>query len=275
MASLNEQEGFRPTGRRSKVGRCTLCGARARLTRAHVPPKAAFNNRPFSWGGTTADSQLVYGRPRLGGANLYAHCEPCRAATSPWDDEYIRWAYSFASVLVNSPWKGERTQIQGTLSGVRPGRFIRSALAGMTALAPKLLDSHPDLVQAVRQGTPSSPPDDLRFLVAVAPDGAAATVEGAHEALAVKMSFGDDDGSGWKTETAPTISTVIHFAPFSLLLADRQLAASLPHLDCTEWLELGVDQEADVQIVLPVVDLPKTPDAPVPVSMLQFAEARA
>lgn len=75
MTSLNEQEGFRPTGQRSKVGRCTLCGARAKLTKAHVPPKAAFNNRSFSWGGTTADSQLVYGRPRLGGANLYAHCE--------------------------------------------------------------------------------------------------------------------------------------------------------------------------------------------------------
>ena len=275
MTSLNEQEGFRPTGQRSKVGRCTLCGARAKLTKAHVPPKAAFNNRSFSWGGTTADSQLVYGRPRLGGANLHAHCEPCRAATSPWDDEYIRWAYSFANVLVNSPLKGERTQIVGTLSGVRPGRFIRSALAGMTALAPKLLDSHPDLVRAVRQGTPSSPTDDLRFLVAVALDGAAATVEGAHEALALKMSFGDEDGSGWKTETAPTISAVVHFPPFSLLLADRQLAASLPHLDCTDWLNLGVDDEANVQIVLPVVDLPKTPNAPFPVSMLRFAEARA
>ncbi len=275
MGGLNEQEGFRPTGQRSKVGRCTLCGARAKLTKAHVPPKAAFNNRPFSWGGTTANSQLVYGRPRLGGANLYAHCEPCRAATSPWDDEYIRWAYSFANVLVNSPFKGERTQIEGTLSGVRPGRFIRSALAGMTALAPKLLDSHPDLVRAVRQGAASSPTDDLRFLVAVAPDGATATVEGAHEALALKVSFDDGEGSGWKTEATPTISAVIHFAPFSLLLASRQLSASLPHLDCTEWLNLGVDQEANVQIVLPVVDLPKTPNGPVPVSMLRFAETRA
>lgn len=272
---MSEQEGFRPTGGRAKSGRCTLCGVRAKLTKAHVPPKAAFNNRAFSWGGTTADSQLVHGRPRLGGASLYAHCDPCRAATSPWDDEYIRWAYSFANVLLNSPWKGQRTQIEGTLNGVRPGRFIRSALAGMTALAPKLIDSHPELVQAVRQGVPSLPPDNLRFLMAVAPDGAAAIVEGAHEGLAVKMSLSDDGNSGWKTETAPTISAVIHFAPFSLLLADRQLVASLPHLDCTDWLNFGVYDEADVKVVLPVVDLPKTPNAPVPVSMLRFGEARA
>lgn len=269
---MSEQEGFRPTGGRAKSGRCTLCGVRAKLTKAHVPPKAAFNNRSFCWGGTTADSQLVHGRPRLGGASLYAHCDPCRAATSPWDDEYIRWAYSFANVLLNSPWKGQRTQIEGTLNGVRPGRFIRAAIAGMTALAPKLIDSYPGLVQAVRQGVPSSPPDDFRFMMAVAPDGAAAIVEGAHEGLAVKMSLSD---SGWKTETTPTISAVIHFAPFSLLLAHRQIVASLPHLDCTDWLQFGVDEEADVQIVLPVVDLSETPNAPVPVSMLRFGEARA
>ena len=99
---MSEQEGFRPTGGRAKGGRCALCGAQAKLTKAHVPPKAAFNKGSFSWGGTTGDSRLAHGRPRLGGASLYAHCEPCRASTSPWDDEYIRWAYSFANVLLNS-----------------------------------------------------------------------------------------------------------------------------------------------------------------------------
>ena len=139
---MSEQEGFRPTGGRAKSGKCALCGARARLTKAHVPPRAAFNNGSFSWGGTTAGNRLAHGRPRLGGASLYAHCEPCRAATSPWDDEYIRWAYTFAGNLLHSQWKGERTHIEGKLNEVRPGRFIRSALAGMTALTPKLIDSH-------------------------------------------------------------------------------------------------------------------------------------
>lgn len=272
---MSEQEGFRPTGGRAKGGRCALCGAQAKLTKAHVPPKAAFNKGSFSWGGTTGDSRLTHGRPRLGGASLYAHCEPCRASTSPWDDEYIRWAYSFANVLLNSQWKGQRTQVEGTLSEVRPGRFIRSALAGMTALAPKLIDSHPGLIRAVREGVPSPPPEDIRFLMAVAPDGAAAIVEGAHEGLAVQMSL-TQDGSGRRmTATVPTISAVMHFPPFSLLLADRQLVRSLPHVDCTEWLQLGVEDLADVQVVFPVVDLPRTTSAPVPVSMLRFNEARA
>lgn len=45
---MSEQEGFRPTGGRAKGGRCALCGAQAKLTKAHVPPKAAFNKGSFS-----------------------------------------------------------------------------------------------------------------------------------------------------------------------------------------------------------------------------------
>lgn len=272
---MTEQEGFRPTGVQDRTGRCTLCGDRAQLTKAHVPPKAAFNNGNFSWGGTTAGNRLARGRPRLGGARRYAHCQSCRAATSSWDDEYINWAYAFAGNLLHSEWKGERTHIEGQLNGVRPGRFIRSALAGMTALVPRLVDTHPDLVGAVRRGIPFTPPEDIRFLMAVVPDKAAAIVEGAHEGVAIQMSYGDGEDSLRTATSVPTISAVVHFPPFSLLLADRQLASSLPHADCTEFLQLGVNDVADVSLVLPVVDLPRTPEAPVPVSMLRFGEARA
>ena len=79
---MSEQEGFRPTvaGQRRQVRAVWRPG---KATKAHVPPKAAFNRGSFSWGGTTADDRLAHGRPRLGGASLYAHCEPCRAATPP------------------------------------------------------------------------------------------------------------------------------------------------------------------------------------------------
>lgn len=199
-----------------------------------------FNNGSFSWGGTTAGNRLAHGRPRLGGASLYAHCEPCRAATSPWDDEYIRWAYTFAGNLLHSQWKGERTHIEGKLNEVRPGRFIRSALAGMTALTPKLIDSHPDLVGAVRHGVAAPAPEGIRLLAAIAPDGAAAVLEGAHEGLALKLSRDGGRDDEWTTTTTPTISAVIHFPPFSLLLADRQLVSALPHADCTDWLEHAI-----------------------------------
>lgn len=271
---MTEQEGFWPSGQQAKVGRCTLCGNRAKLTQAHVPPKAAFNRGSFSWGGTTADNRLAYGRHRLGGARRYAHCEACRASTSPWDDEYIKWAHCFAGHLLHSQWKGQRTHITGELTDVRPGRFIRSAIAGMTALAPNLIDSHPDLVRIVREGTPSRPAGDIRFLAAIARNKSPAHIEGSHDALVLHMSRNSEGGER-ATTTTPAASVVIHFPPFSLLLADRRLVGTFPHADCTEFLELGVDDSADVSVSLPVVDLPKTLTAPVPIAMLQFIDARA
>ena len=271
---MTEQEGFRPTGRQGRTGKCALCGNRATLTKAHVPPKAAFNKGDFAWGGTTADNHLAYGRAKRGGANRYAHCEDCRASTSPWDDEYIRWAHCFAGHLLQSPQQGQRTHIEGELIGVRPGRFIRAAIAGMTALAPNLIDSHPDLVRIVREGIPIQPPDDIRFLLAVAPNESPAHVEGSHDALVVRMSQDAQSGE-WTSTTTPAVSAVIHFPPFSFLLADRQVASSFPHANGTEWLQLGVEESANVSLVLPVVELPRTPDAPVPISMLPFKETRA
>lgn len=268
------QEGFQPAGRQSKTGKCTLCGKATTLTRAHVPPKAAFNRGNFWWGGTTPDSNLSYGRKQFGGANRYAHCEACRSSTSPWDDEYIRWAHCFAGHLVRSPWKGERTHISGELVDVRPGRFIRAAIAGMTALTPTLIDSHPALVRAVREGTPAQSPEDIRFLAAIAPNGSRAHIEGSHEAVVLRMAH-DNETSEWATTTTPAVSAVIHFAPFSLVLADRQLVSSFPHADWTELLQLGVEDLAHVSLVLPVVDLPMTPGSPVPISMLNFVGARA
>lgn len=270
---MTQQRGFVPTGERNKIGRCSLCGARAQLTNAHVPPRAAFNSGSFAWGGTYADRQLSYGRPKLGGASRYAHCESCRAATSPWDDEYIHWAYTFAGNLLNSSDKGQREQIVGKLRDVRPGRFIRSAIAGMTALAPTLIDTHPELVRMVREGVPGKPPEDLRFLVAVVPDGTAAHVEGSHGAVVVRMPLGSNDGDSISADMS-SISATIHFPPFSLLLAHRSLADALPHADCTEMLELGVEEVAEVAISLPIVTLPRT-KSPVPISLLRFGSARA
>lgn len=271
---MTQQEGFRPSGRLARSGKCTLCGDQTKLTQAHVPPRAAFNHGNFAWGGTTGDNRLAYGRSRLGGASRYAHCEACRASTSPWDDEYIKWAHCFAGHLVRSEEKGERTHITGELTDVRPGRFIRAAIAGMTVLAPNLIDSDPALVRIVREGIPASPPGDLRFLAAIAPNGTRAHVEGSHGALALHMS--QEGGSGdRRITTTPTVSAVIHFPPFSLLLADRQLVGMFPHADCTEMLELGVDESAGMSVSLPIVDLPETPDAPVPIAMLQFIEVRA
>lgn len=265
------EKGFRPTSPRlhRKSGKCALCGQFMPLTLAHVPPRAAFNDGAGSLGGVDGDDALAYGRPRTGGLRIPAHCESCRAQTSPWDDEYILWAREFAGILVQSEWKGQRTEVSGKLRNVRPGRFIRAALAGMTALASNLIDTHPALVRTVREGVADVMPPDLRFLVGIAPDRTTAHIEGAHGGIVASVSAGRE--LSW-----PTLSAVIHFPPFSLLLADEALTGDLPHADASQWLEFDVNEiVAEIEFVaIPVVVFSETPTGrPVPLSMLRFQSA--
>ncbi|VXB70939.1 conserved hypothetical protein [Pseudoclavibacter sp. 8L] len=113
------------------------------------------------------------------------------------------------------------------------------------------------------------PSEEIRFLVAIAPNGSRAHVEGSLDALAIHMARDVESGE-WAAKTRPAIPSVIHFAPFSLLLADRSLVDAFPHVDCTDWLRSGVDDVAKVSVTFPVVDLPSTPDSPVLISMLHF-----
>jgi hypothetical protein len=58
------------------------------------------------------------------------------------------------------------------------------------------------------------------------------------------------------TEAKPTLSALIHFPPFGLVLVEPVTAPEYPHLDCTAWLELGVDEvAADFEFAFPGVKL--------------------
>ena len=83
----------------------------------------------------TDDGLLVLDRARDGGLRLWGHCEPCRRLTSPWDDEYVKWVVQVVRPILHSKHIGIRDGLVGDLQDVRPGRFIRAAAAGLTALA--------------------------------------------------------------------------------------------------------------------------------------------
>lgn len=206
-------------------------------------------------------------RPRDGGVRTWGHCEDCRVLTSPWDDEYIRWADQIAAVLVTSARRGERSQIIGNFATARPGRFARAALAGMTALAEGLVITHPELVAAIRGVAPSPDRCDMRFLMGVTPVSERIYVGGGHGGVVVSMSVGGVTGSG-EDQSSPTISAISHFPPFSLLFVDHRAATQFPHVDCTSWLDYGVEEAVeDFPLALPAVrlrvgeGLATTPDA--------------
>jgi len=246
---------LRPTNPRThwkqKRGRCTLCGTHTVLTKTHVPPKAAFNDGPASMSAVDSDNMIVQDQKRDGGLHLRAHCEPCRRATSSWDDEYIKWAGTFVKTLVESPLAGQRQSLTGTLVDVRPGRFARAALAGMTALAEGLIDSHPDFVAAIREDQLWAASDGMRLLAAITTDEQA-IVSGGHQGASVSISL---DGST-SPKTVPTLSAVVHLLPFSLVLADASIANNFLHVDCTDWLKYRADDVVhNFDLNLPIVKL--------------------
>jgi len=208
-------------------------------------------------GVVTEDSVVTPDRGRDGGHRFWGHCETCRRATSPWDDEYISWAWTLAGVLLESPEKGRRAGVSGEFAEARPGRFIRAALAGMTAVAEGLVDSHPELVESLRTGRPGVPTGALRFIAAVTPPEERSYVGGVHGGLQVAIPLAHDAVpvvAEYRSDPLP--SAVIHHPPLSLLLVDEVVADRFPHMDCTQWLTMGIEESVhDFRLTLPAVRL--------------------
>jgi hypothetical protein len=249
--------GFRPTSPRTheRRGRCTLCGSTADLTQTHVPPQAAFNSGKARRSVVSTDNFVTLDRARDGGFRVWGHCDDCRRATSPWDNEYITWANALTNSIVSSPHVGRRRSLVGSFPKARPGRFARAAIAGMTALAEGMVDSHPELIAAVRTGTPWEPTDDMRFLAGVTPRIERVYAGGGHRGVAVTVPLDSATATG-SLIAKPTISAVVHHGPFSLLLVDKEIAPEFPHVDCTDWLAKAVEDEVlNFHLNLPAVKL--------------------
>lgn len=248
---------LRPTNPRSheRRGPCALCGTVAELTATHVPPKAAYNDGDSQRSMYDADNNLVMSRPRSGGIRTWGHCETCRRITSPWDDEYIGWAGFFAGGLLDSPNAGTRPGLTGAMDTARPGRFARAAIAGLTTGAEGLYATHRSFVEDIVAGRTLTADPDLRFLVGVTPAIEKVYVGGGHRGMEFTISL-DPAGPAEVVESKLTLSALIHHPPFSLLLVDPTTGPEYPHVDCTHWLTLDVEEVVtDFQFDFPGVKL--------------------
>lgn len=246
---------FEHTSRRThdREGRCSLCGNDGVLTDTHIPPKAAFNSGRVRRSVVNEDNELVLDRGRDGGFSVWGHCEECRAATSPWDDEYIAWARQLAPVIVSSTYEGQRSHLAGTFERARPGRFAHAAVAGMTAIAEGLIDSHPEFVEALRAGVPLEPTGSLRLLAGVVSLSESPDSGGGHGGVVIASPLTGPPSIG-PVAMRPTISAYIHHFPFSLVLVDDSVAGDFPHRDCTSWLSMGVEEGVEpFRLELPAV----------------------
>jgi hypothetical protein len=173
-------------------------------------------------------------------------CDVCHRATSPWDDEFLLFSKVFAHALLHSDLKGTRTAVGGQLSNLRPGRFIRSAVAGMVGWAGDLTEDEPAVAAAVLHGPPSRLDLRHRVLLGVTPVAEVVAVHAGHRGIAVSAS-GD---------SLDVASVAIHFPPFSFVIASESAAMTYPHADITDWLALSTDEVVDhLPVGLPAIRL--------------------
>src|SRR6267378_1445712 len=101
---------------RGKVGKCHLCGTVGPLSFEHVPPKAAFNNRPviaygFDEAIKAGPEQPKGGRIRQRGAGAYTLCNRCNNNTGKWYGRFFAgWARFGMEVLRRTQGRGCRIE---------------------------------------------------------------------------------------------------------------------------------------------------------------------
>lgn len=89
-------------------GVCRLCGQHGPLTFEHVPPKAAFNDRPvvmaaFDSALNIGPDDAIRGSTQQRGMGGYTLCERCNNTTGHWyGSRFVAWCYQGLELLVKS-----------------------------------------------------------------------------------------------------------------------------------------------------------------------------
>jgi hypothetical protein len=243
---------------------CGLCGYTGKLSRTHIPPKAAGNQ-----GQARSLLELIdeHGTSRLhlkkagtgGGGWGRWLCQDCNGTTGEWDKEYGEWSRNLVLELhdggVKSGW-----DVAMSLQNVAPGAVVRAMWAWMFALDPSLRLNDPDLAAAVLTGDPIEPSTDKKLMI------------GATTSLGIWVS-GQVGGHAFRTpvggripsyKTASGIRVVgpeevdapevaISSPPFVALLADPNDDPLVRYTDTAEWLREDARDRREVHLFLPVV----------------------
>lgn len=94
--------------RKAPNGICCLCGEEGPLSYEHVPPRAAFNNRPIvEYKGDEiirlSSEEVVRGHKNQRGAGGFTLCPRCNNKTGSWyGGHFVLWCYQGMDILVRS-----------------------------------------------------------------------------------------------------------------------------------------------------------------------------
>lgn len=143
-----------------------MCGSVGQLSYEHVPPRAAFNDRPLV--ATALDKLMghtVKERPRgkvfQRGAGAYTLCNPCNNNTGAWyGKSYVDWVYQGMNILIAA----RKAPSLYYNFRILPLRVIKQiACMFFSVNSPSFQKAQPDLVRFVLNRESRFLPGNLRI----------------------------------------------------------------------------------------------------------------
>jgi hypothetical protein len=139
--------------RKHIVGTCHICGDHTKLSFEHIPPRAAFNDRPILQANVDdiikkqVDIDLARAKIEQRGAGGYTLCERCNSDTGAWyGSPFVDWSYQLMRVLYYS--RGEPTLYY--LYRIFPLRVIKQIICMFFSTnGDKFREVHPNLLRFI------------------------------------------------------------------------------------------------------------------------------
>lgn len=130
-------------GKRTRIGKCHICGNVGELSFEHVPPEKAFNNKPIKMGRFNDRKLKIQQR----GMGAYTLCIPCNSNTGSWyGTDFANFCYRGMDILKLSA--GNPTLFYFYHS--YPLRIIKQIITMMFSVnSPPFADKHSELVKFI------------------------------------------------------------------------------------------------------------------------------
>lgn len=223
---------------------CSICGETRKLSFEHVPPSAAFNDRPLI---VERFDEFVRDRRHLDdlrgeisqrGLGQYTLCEPCNSKTGHWyGPAFCHWTYTGMHLLP----RFERGELRSAPFRIYPLRVVKQIMTMFASTnGPGFCQSNTWLKSFILQPRLRWWEADIRLWVALAAWG-----RGRTSGIMATM-----ESASWRT----CVLSEIAFPPFVYVLTFDSPAPDPRFLDITFFSDSGVDDERELS--LPLVRLP-------------------
>lgn len=221
---------------KNTFGNCSLCGEYKKLSFEHVPPAAAFNNKPIYVQGhehLIDKNSYVFGKKKRSnrGFGGYTLCESCNNNTGDWyARDFVSFAHQGMSVITKS---APKYIVTGTYR-IKPLNVIKQVLTMfMSADKSGYLQSNKELVDFLLNKESVCMPDKYGVHI--------------YSTLSPLKRM-----IGYSIVSDPKLGvqkwSEINFQPFGYLLTEDSIPAHKHMCDISRFANFKYDQELSVEI---------------------------